>query len=484
MICWIVEDLLDPWSVPPRALDLLTDAAPEIAYDEVVYRLALRAMPIAGLPEHLRIAGVDVTFGPGPLLTQATKIRQRPGRSIVFDKAMTSGLSVGESEWLTLCQIRSDINPSADLSEQMVRWREQARAAVGALAAVLDERIALEPVLEDVLYRNSGALVGAADMRRNIRPYQPYAVRRRERVAIRSISGEALPGEPTSPTAARWYLRGTEAGPTADGVVYFWIAIEALTDFHTLSPKRINRALRAAGWDPSTLPVSIGKLAGLRADIVHRGLDDLAQIREGYYVLEAVARVLLRESLDVRSSWPAVTGTATFIDPYFDEITASVQAPDIAWHEDLPQPEAGQDDSLVKWTAIPAAPRARIKLTRELPEANRALLEALYSQALAELAPEIEELTIELVDTQDRWGAGPEGVQLSPTIAGGTDPQSIGRSALAARQRLRATCCFPRDCLPSRNSSGSYTEWQQALLPTTSWSPTAAWTTRSSKRVS
>src|SRR6476646_5577596 len=68
-------------------------------------------------------------------------------------------------------------------------------------------------------------------------------------------------------TAARWYLRGVQAGPSVDGVIFLWFAVEALTG--TSKKKPIEEALRQAGRDPADQGLTVGELHGLRSSFVH-----------------------------------------------------------------------------------------------------------------------------------------------------------------------------------------------------------------------
>ena len=64
--------------------------------------------------------------------------------------------------------------------------------------------------------------------------------------------------------------------------MYFWIAIEALTPHRTTSPKTVEAMLVSAGFDPDTFgEPNLGRLAGLRADIVHSGSTDDPLIENG-----------------------------------------------------------------------------------------------------------------------------------------------------------------------------------------------------------
>jgi hypothetical protein len=70
------------------------------------YRLAFVAMEVPGLPALVRIGPVEITQQPGPIWTQHTYIRQRPGWRPHYDKTMHQGyLQVGDGLQLTLAEL-------------------------------------------------------------------------------------------------------------------------------------------------------------------------------------------------------------------------------------------------------------------------------------------------------------------------------------------------------------------------------------------
>lgn len=115
---------------------------------EGLYRMAFRAMEVAGFPDELRIGPARITQAAGPVWTQHTAVRQRPGWRPVYLKTMEH-LPVGAGDWLTICQVSVTIPD--DLARAMGTWRDRALAAIALVAAVLDERVAQELLVEDFL---------------------------------------------------------------------------------------------------------------------------------------------------------------------------------------------------------------------------------------------------------------------------------------------------------------------------------------------
>jgi hypothetical protein len=227
--------------------------------------------------------------------------------------------------------------------------------AVGLVAVVIDERVAQELLHEDVVFLRGAEPVHSADMLQGLRHFLPYEVRALELEALEQIAASGSAIAPELRTAARWYLKGAQAGPVADAVIYFWVALEALTPGEQQSVKSLETMLVEAGWNMEDGDPELGKMAGLRADIVHDAVEDPARIREGYYRLEATVRVLLRRGLNVTSSWPAAASTPTFVN-HSDEIEASRVAWTVEWHDEMPSPDPAVTTPDLEWAVMQAPP--------------------------------------------------------------------------------------------------------------------------------
>jgi hypothetical protein len=282
-----------------------------------LYRMAFRGMEVPGFPEHLRLGPAEVVQAPGPIWTQRTTIRQRPGWRPVYLKKMEH-ISVGDGVWLTICQ-HSLVIPD-DLARAMPVWHDRALAAVAFVAATLDERVAQELLVEDLLLFNAEGdqVVGVIDHVEKLRKFQAANRMLEVHRAALELIGDRFDLEKESPViaAARWYLRGAQLGPTADAVVFFWIALEALakppygTKLSGKETKRsdvawVEAALGEAGLDRRDVSPTIGRLAGLRAEIVHGGVEEPELLHDGYYALEQLVRLLIRHRLGIAPlGWP------------------------------------------------------------------------------------------------------------------------------------------------------------------------------------
>jgi hypothetical protein len=139
-------------------------------------------------------------------------------------------IEVGGRDWLTVCQL--DVVIPADVPRAMPRWRTQAIAAIAIVATLLDERIAQAELLEDLLILDQAGdeVIGVVDHVTRLRTFQSAnRMLAAHQDALGALSTLDLGEERTPISASRWYLRGGQLGPTADAVVFFWIALEALS---------------------------------------------------------------------------------------------------------------------------------------------------------------------------------------------------------------------------------------------------------------
>jgi hypothetical protein len=278
------------------------------------YRLAFVAMEVPGLPAVVQIGPVEITQQAGPIWTQHTYIRQRPGWRPRYDKTMHHGyLQVGEGLQLTLAELPVVVPHSEHIHRALAYWRDQTLAAVSILAAVLDERVAQRELLEDlIVYDSTGSRPWAAvDNLVRVRDFLPKKrVLPEQRQLLDGLAAFDLSHDSPELGAARWYLRAVQSGPTPDAVVFLWIAMEALAPPTGKSDtrgdvRRVEDALKETGLALDQLDLSIGRLAGLRGDVVHKGIEQPELLYEGFYELEALTRLLLRHRLGVvEGAWP------------------------------------------------------------------------------------------------------------------------------------------------------------------------------------
>lgn len=303
--------------------------------DRGQFRLAMASMEVPGLPPAVRVGRVTVHQVEGPIQTQKTHVHQRPGWRTRFTKSMEHGqLEVGAGYRLTVATLEVEI--TEDLSRAFLRWRDECLAAIALLALVLDERIAQEILTEDlIVFDADGRPRAAADHVARVRTFAPAeAVIGADTPVFRALAELDHTAEGHVNAAARWYLRAVQGGPRPDAIAFLWIALEALSAPPWGTPeakrartgsdvKRVEAALKDAGVELASLPLSIGRLADLRAAVVHGGVEDHETLHDGYYLLEFSARALLRHALSLPfAGWDPQPGTSRLRQPLLGRVAA------------------------------------------------------------------------------------------------------------------------------------------------------------------
>lgn len=300
-----------------------------------VYRLGFTSMRVLNMPEQLSVGPVTVQNVVGPVQTQRTTVIQEPGLQPTFVKWMEHP-SVGAERPLTIYSIDA-ILPD-DVQTALRSWRREVLAAAGFLAMMLDERVAQERVLEDFsVFTPSGELHARIDVEALVRTFEPSHPWFPEFAHELGRFIAAAEREPRLRAACRWYLRAATAGPTPDGFVLLWVAMEALIPAPGGGRARnqvreLETALERAdaGLDASSMiDPPIGRLAGLRAQIVHQGLESDPMIKKGFYTLESLTRLLIRHEFGVVQGWPYFPGEPMLKEPFL----STPRPPRTKWRE-------------------------------------------------------------------------------------------------------------------------------------------------------
>ncbi len=178
---------------------------------------------------------------------------------------------------------------------------------VGILAALTDERFASEILGENVLVFGENETPRVVDVTPSVRHYE----RGRSLPTQRLLQDCHERTSSDVERSARWYLKGAQEGPTPEGIIWLCTAIECLVDpppgkrKKTFNKEALEGAVRVAGDDPSRFEPELGRVAGLRSRVVHYGEEGPEKLREGYYVLEEVTRLLIRSRINEASDWPS-----------------------------------------------------------------------------------------------------------------------------------------------------------------------------------
>lgn len=312
----------------PRESYEWTDA--DATFDSVTYRLGLRVLvPVPGLPTDLDIAGVRASVVRGPVRAQHTDLRQRYGLPIVFDKHMTRR-RFGDREFILLLSLQSAVSDIAVVDQSILAWRAAAEGAAGALAALLDERLAGEQLLEDVVLLRNGKAVGAADVRERVRAFLPLDVTTQDRRGLQQLADLHLEGSGVG-RAARLLRRASIEGPTADAYVMLFVAAESVLESRQPSKREFDEVLRDAGLNPDGLPLHTGLLIALRGQIVHEGLEGHERLTTAFYEMEAIVRILIRRAADFQGGWWPAHGPAAYATD-FDARAYARRKRQTKWH--------------------------------------------------------------------------------------------------------------------------------------------------------
>lgn len=442
---------------------------------EVIYRLGLRALPVSGLPEEMRVADTEVRFVRGPVVAQRTYMRQRSGLPIVFDKHMVRK-EVGSGDLIAVLAIRTAPVPS-ELENAFAQWRASALAAAGMVAAVLDERVVGEELFEDAVLLSGGEFLGAIDLRSRIRSFLPFEVNLADEHALEQLADADLTEGSPAARAARLYRRASLEGPTADAYAMLWVAAECFSEDRSPSRRHLEAALRGAGLDPDGLPIPVGRLIELRGKIQHNGLEADDRLQTAFYEMEAVVRALIRQSADLRGGWwPAPNNPAAFADPFKPAVARFHDQGSTEWHQDsLPEFEEPGPLPIPRQVPNPVQD-PRLDIDSEFGEAT-GLVASIVADALEWQDANVE-LSVKAVRPSEApaemtSGAGGAGIWLGPELLDGHDdperPQVLINlvweihSLVGAAIAQRAGMVSRNDGVIAVEAVGSYLQYQRLV---------------------
>lgn len=284
---------------PPRPADFSSyDGA--TAYLRVVFA----GSPIREWAEPLSIGDVLLFPCKGPVWIQRTYITRPEVAGVDYDK-VHHRVAAGHGRHLTIGLSRFTVS-ATNMSQLKTTASRRVAAAAGILAALTDERFAVEVLGENVLVTKGNEILRVVDVTPAVRHYvRDHSLKTKQLLPdyVHRVS-------PHVERSARWYLKGAQEGPTPDGVIWLCTAIECLVEppaaggRKTFNKKALEQAVRAAGDDPTRFHPNLGRVAGLRSAVVHYGEEQPDKLREGYYVLEEVSRLLIRSRIGEATDWP------------------------------------------------------------------------------------------------------------------------------------------------------------------------------------
>lgn len=272
-----------------------------------VFRQAYSGSLIPGLhiEEPLSIDGVRICQVEGPIEGREVFVQQKPTPGKLTWLKAHHQRSFGAGTILTLADLPVSLETEM-VGGLMTQWSNRCHAALGILAACLDERSTYKLLFENLfVFDRNGELEGVLDHVVGVRNFGPQ--RSLPQDSKNDLQGLTLSEELR--TAFRWFLKGVKGGPSESGVIFFSTAIESLVnDPDAGKPyfdvKGIREAFAEVGGDEAGLPAHIGRCAGLRARIVHQGVENDEALRKVWYSLEWITRSLLRSRLSSECPWP------------------------------------------------------------------------------------------------------------------------------------------------------------------------------------
>jgi hypothetical protein len=289
--------------IPSTAEDVETPAGWDLENAAAEYRLVHSGTPVEDLPRIL-VGRATVEQTDAGLWHQSVDVRQVPDTwPPEFTKLVHQEVAIpGPERHFTVSRTSFTLG-AENLGYTIALQRLAAEAAVGFTAALFDERIAIDFIFEDVLvFDPGGSPIMAFDVTSGVRDFTPLGAlgedEKKSLAALHRLSTQST----TEVAAARWYLRAAQRGPTAEGALLMCIALEGLASESkpgkpSFDVRQIEKALVDTGFDITSLDPSVGRLAGLRAHVVHHGIERPEQLGPGFYALERCVRHLLRHAV-------------------------------------------------------------------------------------------------------------------------------------------------------------------------------------------
>ncbi|MCA1696300.1 MAG: hypothetical protein LC749_17150 [Actinobacteria bacterium] len=187
-------------------------------------RVVLAGSPVPGWTDPVWVGDVFLAPSSGPVWVQRTYIT-RPDTPDVDYVKVHERTEVGHGRHLTIA-LAPFVLDMTHISRLMATSSREVASALGVLAALTDERFALEVLAMNALAVAEGEVVRVFDVTPAIRHY----------VRDFSLTMDTIASNLRDDTyadvcrSARWYLKGAQEGPTPDGIVWLCTAIECLVD--------------------------------------------------------------------------------------------------------------------------------------------------------------------------------------------------------------------------------------------------------------
>lgn len=334
----------------PPDLDHEADLERLQAADSGIYRRILQRIPIPGMPDQVSVGDVVFSFIVGPIRTQQTALRQRPGLPFAFDKHMRRGVEIGAGDALTVAELHVDLANGFEING----WRSRVDSAIGLLMCQLDERVAGAQLGEDVVLLAGNQPFAAAEQVAQVRTFMPFDVTDEDRAALAQLADVDLDAENPGTQAAALYAAAAREGPSSLGFLLMWLAVDAIAYTGKNQVRELQAAAATAGVRSEWLEGSIRELAGLRGRLAHGKPVDGQAIHSAFYSLEAIARALVGNALDLRQGWPTAPTASSFLPSTAADLGPKAGSFEEIWHEEglPPAEEAGNPLGLARYDAV------------------------------------------------------------------------------------------------------------------------------------
>lgn len=281
---------------------------------DAIYRMVFLSMQVEGL-QAVTVGRTQISQHDGPVYAQATAVKQLPGWTVNFQKSMFSGVvRVGEGQVVTVADLALTVREQ-EVNLLMEQCRQEILAEVGLLAACLDERVGMDILAENLYVLEEGgspfAVVDRLTQRRSFVPSNDIDVRTRS--TLDGLSQLTDEHRHSYGFGSRWFQKAVALGPTPDAVVMLWASAEGLAQNYCArvlgknwdGVKAIEAAIDHLRFDTRDFPIPIGRVFGVRSEIVHKGVEDPTYLDYAYYELEIVVRLLLRQAAGLEGeAWP------------------------------------------------------------------------------------------------------------------------------------------------------------------------------------
>lgn len=284
------------------------------------YQLGFTGSPVTQLMNGvLRIGDVEIRQSLEPFQYQHTDVFTTD-HDIPYEGEMTRRVWSRQGQIVTVATTEFTVSEN-ETDRDLAAARALCEAALGAVAAVLDERF-LDRRLGELVEVQTPHGRAYLDLTHAVRSFDPDI----KRVALNDLEGRGstFAGNPVLQTALKLYMRAVENRVSEVGFILLASAADMLAGGKfKFKAFDLLAAMKTAGASESWTMNRMKKVVSTRGQLIHRGLVPTAEMYESWYELEEVVRTLLRHKMHVRSDWsarvPMYEGPIRAFDTAIDE---------------------------------------------------------------------------------------------------------------------------------------------------------------------